>query len=114
MTSGCSNKTEAYKKSILPLYDSIVKLGNDIQGGKVSPSFSADCDAATALLDKAHHDLSSEDLARNSLVHLQDALEGYVALRSIASAAPPDKVTAMATGSASDLDKAREALDKGD
>ena len=45
---------------------------------------------------------------------MQDALEGYVALRSIASRAAPDKITLMANGAAADLDKARASLDKGD
>src|SRR6476620_3639906 len=82
---GCSNKGEAYKKSVRPLYDSLTKIRNDIHDGKISPAFSADCDAATALLDKTRQDLNGEDAARNSFVHMQDALEGYVALRSIAS-----------------------------
>ena len=85
---GCSNKDEAYKKSVRPLFESLTKIRDDIHGGKVSPTFSADCDAATALLDKARHDLNGEDEARASFVHMQDALEGYVALRSIASRAP--------------------------
>jgi hypothetical protein len=114
LTTGCSNKGEAYKKKILPLYDSLVKIRNDIQNGKLSPTFSDDCDAAKSLLDRANADLPGEDTARPSFVHMQDALEGYIALRSIAAKAPPDKITLMATGSASDLEKAKSSLDKGD
>ena len=114
LTTGCSNKDEAYKKSVRPLYDSLTKIRDDIHDGKISPAFSDDCDAATVLLDKTRHDLNGEDAARNSFVHMQDALEGYVALRSIASRAAPDKITLMANGAAADLDKARASLDKGD
>ena|SRR5215472_12813845 len=114
LTTGCTNKDEAYKKKILPLYTSLEKVRNDIQNGKISPTFSNDCDTAKDLLDKANADLPGEDTARPSFVHMQDALEGYIALRSIASRAQPDKITLMATGSASDLDKAKASLDKGD
>jgi len=112
--TGCTNKDEVYKKKILPLYDSLARIRDDIHDGIVSSGFSADCDAATTLHEKAQHDLSGEDEARTSFVNMQNALEGYIALRSIASQATPDKITLMAKGAAADLEKAHAALEKGD
>jgi phytoene/squalene synthetase len=110
---GCSNKDEAYKKAIRPLYDSLVRVRDDVKDGVISPRFSADCDSAKALLDKAHQDLSGEDAARPSFVNMEGALEGYIMLRSMSSA-PPDKIKVMADGAAGDLEKGRVAMEKGD
>jgi hypothetical protein len=111
--TGCS-KDDSYKKSLLPLYDSVVKIRNDIHDGRLSPSFSDDCDAALNLLEKARRDLSQDDQSRTSFVNTEGALESYIAVRSITPQAPPDKITAMANGAASDLQKAHTALEKGE
>jgi hypothetical protein len=95
------------------LYESLERVRDDVKGGVISPGFGGDCDRAKALLDKAHHDLSGEDLARTSFVNMEGALEGYFVLRSMGGA-PPDKITVMAGGAAGDLEKGRVAMEKGD
>ena len=109
---GCSNRDEAYKKAIRPLYDSLVKVKSDVKDGVIAPTFSADVDSAKLLLDKAHADLSGEDLARPSFVNMEGALEQYGILRSFGKA-PPDKITVMANGAAGDLEKGRVAMEAG-
>jgi hypothetical protein len=107
---GCENKDAMYKKAVRPLYDSLTKVRDDVKDGVIGPSFIADCQAAKALLDKAHASLSTDDQGRPSFVNMEGSLESYWFLTSVRNW-PPETVNREATGASVDLDKASAALD---
>jgi hypothetical protein len=107
---GCESKDAKYKNAVQPLYDSLVKVRDDIKDGVIGPSFLADCEAAEALLGKAHGSLSNDDQGRPSFVNMEGSFESYWFLTSVRNW-PADVVNREASGASGDLDKARAALD---